>query len=375
MRSLYWLLLAAVGLGLVVAPTAIADDTQAPAAEKKADAPKKAKEAKTPEEAKKPAAPRKPLLWVVDSEPRIYLFGTIHIGDPRVLDHPPVVQKALDESGALYTEVNMDEMDPMKLMPKLTLPGDETLTTVLGEELWKRLDKKMRELGTPLMLMNKMKPFVIYFRLQLAGLEPEQMENPALDMALFGDAKKEDKVVGGLETIEEQLDIFDSLTLEEQTQLIVSTLDALEQAKESGAEAPIQGLIDIYLKGDIDTMMEAMLSQVDNSDPFTRKLMKRVLDDRNVLMADRMIEKLKLNPDKTHFVAVGAAHYGGDMGILNLLRKKGYTVWRATKMEHLEGPPKKATVGSPSSRRAPVRGWRRVRVGPFCIRVPCCTCR
>ena len=370
MRSLYWLLLAAVGLGLAMAPAATADEAKAPATEKKADAPKT-------DEAKKPAAPRKPLLWVVDSEPRIYLFGTIHIGDPRVLDHPPVVQKALDESGALYTEVNMDEMDPMKLMPKLTLPGDQTLTTVLGDELWKRLDKKMQELGTPLVLMNKMKPFVIYFRLQLAGLEPEQAQNPALDMQLFADSKKENKVVGGLETIEEQLDIFDSLTMEEQTQLIVSTLDALEQAEKAGAEAPIQTLIDVYLQGDIDTMMEAMLSQVDNSDPFTRKLMKRMLDDRNVLMADRMIEKLKLNPDKTHFVAVGAAHYGGDMGILKLLRKKGYTVWRATKLEHLEGPPKKAEPAavSPSSRRAPVRGWRRVRIGPFCVRVPCCACR
>lgn len=365
MRSLSWLLLALVALGWPAAPAARADEGQATAPIKPA-----------PASEEKAAPTRKPLLWVVDSKPRIYLFGTIHIGDARVLDHPPVVQKALDESGALYTEVNMDEMNPMALMPKLTLPGDQTLNTILGDELWKRLDAKMRELGTPLLMMNKMKPFVIYFRLQLAGIKPEQMENPALDLALFSESKQEGKVVGGLETIEEQLDIFDSLTMEEQTQLIVSTLDALEQAAEAGVEAPIQGLIDVYLEGDIDKMMEAMLAQVDNSDAFTRKLMKRVLDDRNVLMADRMIEKLKENPDKTHFVAVGAAHYGGDMGILALLRKKGFTVWRATEIQHLEGPPKPAAVvASPSSRAAPVRGWRRVRIGPFCVRVPCCRCR
>ena len=45
------------------------------------------------------AAPRRPILWVVDTEPRIYLFGTMHVGDPEVLAHPPVLAHALEVPG------------------------------------------------------------------------------------------------------------------------------------------------------------------------------------------------------------------------------------------------------------------------------------
>ena len=41
--------------------------------------------AKTPARKAAPATPRVPMLWEVDTKPKIYLFGTIHIADPRVL--------------------------------------------------------------------------------------------------------------------------------------------------------------------------------------------------------------------------------------------------------------------------------------------------
>ncbi len=224
-----------------------------------------------------------------------------------------------------------------------------------------------------------MKPFVIFFRLQLAGMKPEQMENPALDAQLFTGSKEEGKIVDGLETVDEQLGIFDNLTYDEQAKHIASTLDALEMEDKAGGEAPIQGLIDLYLEGDIDKLQTAVLSQADNGDPFTRKLMKAILDDRNVRMADRMVARLKDNPEEAHFVAVGAAHYPGEMGILNLLRKKGLRVWRATEPAHLLADPSakkkvQKTTGPDRSRsrRAPGRSMRRVRIGPFCFPVRCC---
>ena len=54
------------------------------------------------EAAAKDRVERRPMLWVVGGKPRIYLFGTIHVNDPRVLAHPAAVRKALDDSGALY---------------------------------------------------------------------------------------------------------------------------------------------------------------------------------------------------------------------------------------------------------------------------------
>ena len=56
--------------------------------------------------------------------------------------------------------------------------------------------------------------------------------------------------------------------------------------------------------------------------------MKKLLDDRNVRMVDRMLERAGKAPKRTYFVAVGAAHFPGETGILRLLEKKGKKIKR-----------------------------------------------
>ena len=71
------------------------------------------------------------MLWEVDTKPKIYLFGTIHVGDPRVIAHPPVVQKALDASQALYTEIELTPKDIGAMVKRMRLPEGQSLKTLL----------------------------------------------------------------------------------------------------------------------------------------------------------------------------------------------------------------------------------------------------
>ena len=55
----------------------------------------------------------------------------------------------------------------------------------------------------------------------------------------------------------------------------------------------------------------------------SEKTKKQILDDRNLNWIKQIPELIKLN---SIFIAVGAGHLGGEYGIINLLRKEGYTV-------------------------------------------------
>ena len=78
-------------------------------------------------------------------------------------------------------------------------------------------------------------------------------------------------------------------------------------------------------------MMNKMLEEYDPKDPLEAKLMKRLFTDRNERMAERIAKKLKAEPGKSFFFAVGAGHLPGDDGIVERLRKAGYKVKRVEK--------------------------------------------
>jgi uncharacterized protein YbaP (TraB family) len=55
-----------------------------------------------------------------------------------------------------------------------------------------------------------------------------------------------------------------------------------------------------------------------------------MLDERNLKMATVASERMKEEPNTTHFFAAGAAHFGAGTGIGGHLEKAGYTVTRIT---------------------------------------------
>jgi uncharacterized protein YbaP (TraB family) len=326
------------------------------------------------EEEKPAAVERTPMLWVVDTKPKIYLFGTMHVGDPRVTAHPPVVQKALDESGALYTELPLTQPDMASVMSRMMLPAGESLDQILSKELYDRTNRLLEGAGVPLQMMNRFKVWVIFMRLQVLGSDAETAGGPPLDMALYQDAQAAEKVVGGLETADEQIDLFDNLTTDEQIRLLEQSVTQLEAAEEAGLN-PMERLLEVYLRGDPEELLRVTYEAADLDDPLTRKLLTKIIDDRNVRMVRRMLQKVQANPDTTHFVAVGAGHMPGKMGIVELLRSTGFQVRRLLKAEDLEDPfPLVRGAGATATTPAGSVRWgrRMIRIGPFCIPDPCC---
>jgi uncharacterized protein YbaP (TraB family) len=140
-----------------------------------------------------------------------------------------------------------------------------------------------------------------------------------LDEYLMKKAKNGKKEIIGIETIEEQVKALDLIPLREQAKMVLEMIEP-DTTKPEGS---IDDLVDIYARGDLDAIY-MFYKKEDLSNTFNAAL----ITDRNRRMADRIDSIMK---KKTLFTAVGALHLPGDEGVINLLRKKGYTltpIWK-----------------------------------------------
>jgi uncharacterized protein YbaP (TraB family) len=120
--------------------------------------------------------------------------------------------------------------------------------------------------------------------------------------------------INGLETAAFQAGLFDSIPYAKQAKELVDYIDSADYNK-----AQTRELADLYNKQDLDGI-EAIS---DKDDPGMNQYMDLLLYGRNRKWA-RILDTLL--PNKSLLIAVGAAHLPGKQGVIELLRKEGYTV-------------------------------------------------
>ena len=138
-------------------------------------------------------------------------------------------------------------------------------------------------------------------------------ELQVLDINFYNQAKEADKKIIGIETSEEQLKALGSLSYNDQATLLVQEIDSFQANQSDGAD-----LVQYYLNEDLDKLYEN-----DNDAEKTGKFYQALVVDRNEHMATRIAEFIKEQPT---FIAIGALHLPGDKGVIQLLRKKGFSV-------------------------------------------------
>jgi uncharacterized protein YbaP (TraB family) len=269
-----------------------------------------------------------PFLWKIEGTRPSYLFGTIHFPDPRVTALPNSVETAFRNSQVVYTEIPLDNATMVAQVSKLMLTGGQTLLDIVPPELISRTEKFMKGIN-PALTIETFKSLKVWaLALSLSSLE-QRANNPgrlALDAQLYQRAQRQGKKVAGLETVEEQIAIFDSLNQKEQIKMLRDTLDFIDAAEEKGINIPEQ-FIAWYIKGDIDAFGSLLIQYV-KKDKFYDAFLEKVLFKRNQLMAERIEKIIQTNPNRSHFFALGAGHFWGKTAIQNYLAKKGFKITR-----------------------------------------------
>jgi uncharacterized protein len=257
------------------------------------------------------------LLWEISGnklEAPSYLFGTFHLickGDIPIGQQVKAAIQSVDE---MYMELDMD--DPATLMGGLLLmnmKGDSTLKNLYSAADYKKLEDFFSDsLHTPITMFQKMKPFFLMAMLYPKMLPCKTMSGVEQELQTL--AQKSKKEIQGLETMAFQAAVFDSIPYTEQAKELLKAVDSLEEYKKNFAS-----LVQVYKNQQLDSIVELF-----NKDEFTSGDNQAVLlDKRNKNWVQQLNKIMK---KESVFIAVGAGHLVGEMGLIALLRKAGYTL-------------------------------------------------
>lgn len=257
------------------------------------------------------------LFWRIESKngQTSYLLGTIHSDDPRVLNIPEVILKALLESKSFSSEIKMDMMTMMKASELMFSINGTTLDKKLDSKTYQNVITALLDYGIPEVVAQRMKPWAVAATLSL----PKPETGVFLDMKLYQLASQQQKVLYGLETAEEQVGAMEAIPEHLQVKMIS---DALTQYPT--IEAIIDSLITAYVSRDLNRIEQISKENMDKGSADVNKAFDRELI---VKRNQRMLLRMKPRLQEGHaFIAVGALHLPGEYGLLTLLRKQGYNV-------------------------------------------------
>lgn len=263
--------------------------------------------------------PQSALLWRIETDDvqPSFLFGTIHMIEKEEYFFTREMADALATTKELVLEIDLeDAMDlgsQISLLQKALMRGDTTLRDLVTEDEYELVKSHFEEMGIPFFLFEKVKPmFLTIFAsddmFSGGGLNMDEVKSYELELIEM--AKSQNKPVDGLETVEYQMSIFDSIPYQAQAQMLVASITS-----ESDDEGVMDTLIYYYKNQDL-----MKLDQLLNSDPTTKEYRRVLLDNRNANWIPIISAKVKEQPT---FFAVGAGHLAGDYGVISLLKKQG----------------------------------------------------
>ena len=269
------------------------------------------------------AADQNALLWKVtgnELKQPSYVFGTIHMIGKEDFFLTKGIETAFSASEKVVFEINMEEMNDMsilfKLMGKITMEGGQTLKDLVSDEDYKLVESHFKKMGLPLMFLEKIKPLFLstFASGDVAPGDLQSGELKSYEMEFMEMAQNEKKEMGGLETIEFQLSMFDSIPYKAQADMLI---DAIKGA-DSGNDQ-FQQMVEMYKKQDLPGLYRMIQGDTEGVAEFEDLLL--VGRNKNwIPIMETMMDT------KSTFFAVGAGHLGGENGVVALLRKKGFTV-------------------------------------------------
>lgn len=259
-------------------------------------------------------------MWQINgASNRIYLLGSVHV--LRQQDHPipTAIDKAYEDAEILIMEVDVDDLDPIEMAGMVNELGvikdGGTLQEIMGPSLYDEAADYASQLDIPFLMLAQTEPW-------LAAITIEQMMllrigfNPeyGIEFHLSAKAGEDNKEILGLESVREQLEFLDKLSLSAQRSLLIQTL------RESlNIEENLDLLINAWRHGDIDFLEENLLVEMQRYPELYRTLVV----DRNEAWVERIRNLIGEQDD--YLIVVGTLHLVGDDGVPALLSEIGIT--------------------------------------------------
>jgi len=263
----------------------------------------------------KPMAFSDALLWEVrkNSMEPSYIFGTIHVSDPDIVNLPQIVSRHLNAADLFVMEALPTPEEALAMSQEMYFTDDRTLRDFIDKTLFERTVNALGEHQVPADSVKFMKPWAAFL---LMSYPPA--DGLRLDLALLEKARSNDVEVVGLESLKEQSEVFSSLDMELQVRFLLDTVCNYDEVKKD-----FETIKMLYRKKKLRKLYLHANKYSISGERIYRDLVKKLLIDRNRVMTSRMQEPLKRG---NAFIAIGAMHLPGEDGVLSLLAEQGYSI-------------------------------------------------
>jgi uncharacterized protein len=271
------------------------------------------------------ASPKRGFLWEArKAERRVYLLGTIHVGRAEFFPMNADYLARMQEADVIAVEADVSEAS--RVAPVVQkwayypsgAPGLDTRVPALRS----RLEELAKRDGLSADIFWRMKPWMVANTLVVLeatrlGFSPAY----ATEAFLFEFARKSGKPIVEIESIEEQLRLFDAAT---EAMQFAYLQQAVESIDDGSNQEEVTRLVAAWEQRDAAEMDRLLTKMRGAKGVAERFVVEQIIDGRHPRMVDA-IERFAAS-GKLHVVAVGSLHFFGPNGLIELLRARGFTV-------------------------------------------------
>ena len=293
-RGFIWAVLAALALALVASGPVLARD-------QKTDA---------------------PALWKIDGpKGDVYLFGSVHLLPQGVNWLTPALDAALNEAQVVVFEIDLDESKNPAAMQQLiaklgVLPAGQLLRKLLAPEQRAKYERVLTSLGLPAPNLDPLRPWLAAVTIGVQWIVAKGYDpNSGVDEKIWAWGQQNGKQLAHLEGIEEQLGAFAGLSLEQEIEFLIVTVEQIDEMP-----TMLDDLVNAWRKGDTQRLDKVLNADMDEFPVLRDRLLKR-RHEKWLPQIENMIAG-----GRTHVIVVGTAHLVGKDSVIAMLRAQGMTV-------------------------------------------------
>lgn len=248
----------------------------------------------------------------------VYLAGSVHALPKEHAEFSPQLEAAYRAADAIVMEVDLDDLNPTEAVEFITshgtLPPDQTLADVIGATRYAQIARLAHSIDLPEAAISRLEPWsaamvLTQFALLKSGFDPQL----GIDMQLAARARADGKSIDGLETVIEQLSIFDARSMAEQSKFLVDAARDVPNMHDD-----LERLIKAWRAGDL----RGLEREFEKERSEAPGLYDELLGARNRKWMPK-IEAL-LDSDRNYLVVVGTLHFVGRDGLIELLTRDGH---------------------------------------------------
>jgi uncharacterized protein len=264
-----------------------------------------------------------PAMWKLSKGPStIYLLGTIHALPPHFEWMTGDIRTVIGGADRLVLEAvidqNANKTAEALLKVGIAAPGTPPLAERIDPKMRPELQKLVTKSGLPVETLDRLKTWaaaMMLFGTTVSSLGVSSADG--VEEQLKAQFRAQNKPIEGLETLEEQLGFFDTLTEPQQRDFLASVVD------QKGDDArDFAKMLAAWSKGDEKGIQVSFDKDMKADEVLRQVLIAR----RDSHWATAIVKRLSM--PGTQLIAVGAGHLVGPDSVQAKLKALGYTATR-----------------------------------------------